>query len=129
MSDEIYEYTDREDQLSRRKVRPATPGEVVLDLLETNGMTQGEFAAAIGVSRLTVNRLIQGHFALTPDLAHRIGRFFGNGPGLWLRIQAGVDEWDALHMDTAPYKAIVPLKKMPPREERIRRGRKAKAAA
>jgi len=90
--------------------RPSTPGEVVAGLLEESGLTRIEFAQRLGVSRAAVAELVQGRRPLTPDMAHRLGRFFGNGPNIWLRIQANVDLWDALHMDTATYESIEPFK-------------------
>ena len=86
--------------------RPSTPGEVVGGILEEAGLTQTALARRIGVSRVSVNELIRGRRSLTPDMAHRLGRFFGNGPGVWLRMQANVDRWDALHMDSDAYAAI-----------------------
>ena len=99
------------EQLKRRKVRPMTPGQVAESIAEELGLTQTELAARLGVSRATVNELIRGKRSLTPDLAHRLGRFFGNGPGLWMRMQANVDLWDALHKDTKSFKSIKPLRR------------------
>lgn len=103
-------YKNREDQLRRRTVRPMTPGQVAAGLLEEAGVSQTAMAQRIGVSRATVNELLNGRRALTPDMAHRLGRFFGNGPAVWLRLQADVELWDALQMDSARYSAIEPLK-------------------
>lgn len=30
---------------------------------------------------------------ITPDMAIRIGRLLGNGPGIWLRMQTALDVW------------------------------------
>ena len=103
-------YKNREDQLLRRTVRPMTPGQVAAGLLEEAGISQTELAQRVGVSRATVNELFNDRRALTPDMAHRLGRFFGNGPAVWLRLQADVELWDALHMDSAPYNSIEPIK-------------------
>lgn len=102
--------TDKEriEQLQRRTQRPMTPGQMVEALLEELELSQTELAARLGVSRATVNELIRGKRALSPDMAHRLGRFFGNGPGLWLRAQAAVDLWDTLHMDASAYQEIQP---------------------
>ena len=32
--------------------------------------------------------------ALTPEMAVRLGHFFGNSPGFWLKAQRAVDLWD-----------------------------------
>jgi antitoxin HigA-1 len=33
--------------------------------------------------------------SITPEMALRLGRFCGNGPGLWLRMQQAHDLWHA----------------------------------
>jgi len=33
--------------------------------------------------------------AVSPEMAVRLGKFCGNGPGLWLRLQAAYDLWHA----------------------------------
>ena len=100
---------DQVERLKSRQRRPATPGDLLADLMECNELTQGEVAERTGVSRATINRIIQGHRAMTPELAHRLGRFFGNGPGIWMKFQQQVDLWDTLHMDSTQYHDIQPL--------------------
>jgi addiction module HigA family antidote len=97
------------ERLKERKVRPATPGDLLADLIESNHLTQTEVAARTGVARATINRIVQGRRAITPDLAQRLGRFFSNGPAIWLNFQKQVDLWDALHASSAPYRFIKPL--------------------
>jgi addiction module HigA family antidote len=100
------------EQLKKQARRPSTPGDVLANLLETSGISQKALAARIGVSRATVNRVVQGHRVMTPDLANRLGRFFGNGPALWIRLQQHVDLWDALHVDQSTYERIQPMKQV-----------------
>jgi antitoxin HigA-1 len=33
--------------------------------------------------------------AISPEMAVRLGKFCGNGPDLWLRMQAAYDLWHA----------------------------------
>lgn len=101
---------ERIAQLKRRTRRPIAPGEVASSIIEENGITQTAMAQRLGVSRATVNELLNGKRALTPDMAHRLGRFFGNGPEIWMRMQNTVEMWDALHMDTLAYQQIEPLR-------------------
>ena len=88
--------------------RPATPGDILADLLECSDMSQGELAKKIGVSRATASRLINDKQVLTSDMALRLGRYFGNGARIWLALQQQVDEWDLLHADQSDYEFIEP---------------------
>lgn len=97
------------EQLKKMTRRPSTPGDLLADLLECNGLSQGEAAARLGVTRQTVNQLINGKRALTPDMAQRLGRLFGGGPELWVLMQQQVELWDALHADSKIYESITPL--------------------
>jgi antitoxin HigA-1 len=96
--------------LEKRTRRPVHPGAVLReDVLPSLGITQGEFARKLGVSRKTINEVLTERRPISADLAHRLGRLLGNGPGLWLRMQQQVDLWDALHLDSRPYQSIQPL--------------------
>ena len=100
---------ERIEQLRKMQRRPSTPGDVLADIIDEIGMTQSELARRLGVSRHIVSELLKGKRAVTPDMAHRLGRLMGNGPNLWLNLQKQVDLWDALHMDQSKYEHIEPL--------------------
>ena len=75
---------------------PAHPGEFLReDVLPALGITISESARQLGVSRQTLHRLLAGTIAVTPEMALRLGKFCGNGPGLWLRLQQRFDLWHA----------------------------------
>lgn len=95
-----------------RQVRPTHPGAILReDVLPELRLTQAQFADRLGLSRRTVNEVLVEKRPLSADFAHRLGRLLGNGPALWLNMQAERDLWDALHMDTAPYEAIAPIER------------------
>ena len=88
--------------------RPTHPGAVLReDVLPELKMTQAEFAERLGVSRLTVSEILHEKRSLTADMAMRIGRLLGNGPGLWLRMQQAVDLWEL--GQSGNYRHIEPL--------------------
>ena len=99
-----------EDIINGRQVRPVDPGEVIADILDDLGMSQTKFAEILGVSRRTVNEIIQGQRPITVDLAIRIGKALGNGPVLWLNLQQKVDVWDALHKYKEEYDKVPTVK-------------------
>ncbi len=77
-------------------MRPARPGEIVREeVLPELGLTVSEAARLLRVSRQTLHRLLAGTTGVTPEMAVRLGKLCGNGPGLWLRMQAGYDLWEA----------------------------------
>jgi addiction module HigA family antidote len=100
---------EKTEQLRGMGRRPSTPGQVVAAVIEENGITQSRLAGHLGVSRKTVCDLVRGKRTVTPDMAHRLGRVFGNGPGLWLSLQQQVEMWEALHMDQRAYEGLRPL--------------------
>ena len=85
----------KEHPVKRRSARcPTHPGEVLReDVLPAIGVSVTAFARAIGVSRQTVHAILRGDKGITPAMALRIGKFVGNGPGLWLRMQQAHDLW------------------------------------
>lgn len=95
------------ESLKDRKTRPSHPGEVILDILEDIEISQTQFAKMLGVSRRTVNQIIQGHRPITVDMAIRIGKALGNGPELWLNLQQKVDLWDSLQKYKEEYEKVL----------------------
>lgn len=80
----------------RRTRRPTHPGEFLRDdFLPDEGLTVATLAAAIGVSRQSINELLCERRAVSADMALRLGRFFGNTAEFWLNCQQDVDLWDA----------------------------------
>jgi addiction module HigA family antidote len=65
------------------------------DFLPDYGLTVSKLAEALGVSRQSVNELLRGRRAVTPEMALRLARMFGNSPQFWLNAQCAVDLWDA----------------------------------
>ena len=49
----------------------------------------------MGVSRQTLYDILRQRQAVTPAIAMRLGKLFGNGPGIWLRMQTEHDLWHA----------------------------------
>src|SRR5712692_7191638 len=93
--------------LNGRRRRPTHPGEMLREIvLSALEMTQGEFAAWLGVSRRTVNEVLQERRPVSVDMAHRLARALKTSPDVWLRMQQAVDVWDALKENEKEYRAI-----------------------
>ena len=65
------------------------------DFLPDYGLTASTLAATVGVSRQTINELLRERRALSPAMALRLSRLFGNSPEFWLNAQRAVDLWQA----------------------------------
>ena len=76
------------------KTPPVHSGELLReDVLPALDMTVSDAARELRVSRQTLHRILSGTMAVSPEMAVRLGKFCGNGPGLWLRMQAAYDLW------------------------------------
>ena len=71
---------------------PTHPGallrEVVLPAL---GLSKSEIALALRISRQTLYDILNEKQPITAQMALRIGKMCGNGPDIWLRLQARYD--------------------------------------
>ena len=75
---------------------PVHPGEILReDVLKSLGLSVSEAARRLGVSRQQLHRILGCTHPITTEMALRIGKFAGNGPGLWLRMQQAYDLWHA----------------------------------
>ena len=73
---------------------PVHPGEVLReDVFPALRLSVSEAARRLGVSRQQLHRILAGTHPITVEMALRIGRLVGNGPGLWLRMQQNHDLW------------------------------------
>lgn len=95
----------------RRMFRPTHPGEMLRrDFLPDYALNASGLADAIGVSRQTVNELLRGRRAVSPGMALRLARLFGNSAEFWLNAQRAVDLWDAAQAIKEEVQRIKPLK-------------------
>jgi antitoxin HigA-1 len=93
-----------------RKVRPTHPGVMLReDFLPEYGLTVSGFARSLRVSRQTVNDLLRERRAISPEMALRLSRLFGNSPEFWLNAQRAVDLWEAARNLKAQINHIAPL--------------------
>src|SRR5262249_44808521 len=71
---------------------PSHPGEIIRDAcLVGLGLNVTEGAAALGVTRTTLSRILNGKASISPEMAVRLSKAFGSTPGFWLRLQLNYD--------------------------------------
>jgi len=75
---------------------PTHPGALLReDVLPAIGEPVMAVAKTLGVTRQNLHRVLAEKAPVTPDMALRLGKFCGNGPDLWLRMQQAHDLWHA----------------------------------
>jgi antitoxin HigA-1 len=92
------------------KRRPTHPGEMLReDFLPDYGLTVSSLAEAIGVSRQSINEILRERRSVSPEMALRLARLFGNSPEFWLNAQQAVDLWEAAQLIKSDVARIQPL--------------------
>jgi antitoxin HigA-1 len=75
-----------------RKLKPVTPGELLLDeFLKPMEISQYRLAKEIGVPAQRIGDIVAVKRTITADTDLRLCRFFGLSNGYWLRAQAAYD--------------------------------------
>ncbi len=72
-------------------LQPIHPGEFLRETLDELGISQAQFARAIGVSPMRVSHVVNGTRPVTAELALLFGRAFGQTPQYWLNLQVTYD--------------------------------------
>src|SRR3954452_17740513 len=67
---------------------PPHPGELLREgVPPALALPKTEIARRLGTSRQTLYDILDGKQPVTPAMALRLGKFFGNGPDFWLNLQ------------------------------------------
>jgi addiction module HigA family antidote len=90
---------------------PSHPGTVAADILDDVGVSVRGAATALGMTNTNLDKILKGERPVTAETAVRFGVYFGNGPDIWLRMQADYDVHQAQRALAAELKKIAPLKK------------------
>ncbi len=75
----------------RNGLPPIHPGEFLREILEEKGISQAQFARAVGVAPMRVSHIVKGTRAVSAEMALRFGRAFAQSPQYWLNLQAAYD--------------------------------------
>ncbi len=66
-------------------------------------------AKSLGVSRQTINEILRERRSMSPAMALRLSRLFGNSPEFWLNAQHSCDLWDSAQRYRKELSEIQPL--------------------
>ena len=75
---------------------PTHPGAILREtVLPHLHLNVTEAAQQLRITRQTLHRILAEQSGVTPDMAIRLGKFCGNGAGIWLRLQQAYDLYHA----------------------------------
>lgn len=75
---------------------PPHPGEFIQDIyMEPFGYSCRFVASQLDVSASTLNRILKGKSAISPEMALRLSKSLGRTPESWLLMQDNYDLWQA----------------------------------
>lgn len=76
-----------------RMHNPAHPGEILREHM--GEMPVNKLARHLGVSRVTLSRLLNGASGVSAEMALKLSEALGTSPELWLNMQTQFDLWQA----------------------------------
>jgi len=88
---------------------PIHPGRLLREVIPATAKTKTEIAALLGISRQHLYDILAERKPVSPAVAVRLGKLFGDGAGVWVRMQAAHDTWRAERALAAEIKKIPTL--------------------
>src|SRR5258706_13777429 len=71
---------------------PTHPGALLRDdIIPATGRTKAEIAGLLGISRQHLYDILRERKPVSPAIAVRLGKLFGDGRGIWTRMPAASD--------------------------------------
>jgi antitoxin HigA-1 len=75
---------------------PTHPGELLReDVIPETGKSKAEIARLLGISRQHLHDVVAERKPVSPEVAVRLAKLFGNEPLFWIRMQGAYDAWHA----------------------------------
>ena len=95
-------------------LRPAHPGRTIKrDVVPALGGNVSKIARGLGISRMHFYDIMNEKASITPEIAARMGRYFGNGGEIWLRLQQRFDLANVEAEKADELAAIKPAERLP----------------
>ena len=108
------------NQYSPTEVSP--PGETLLEVLEERGITQAELAERTGRPRKTINEIIKGKAAITPETALQLERVLGASASFWNTRETHYREFLAKQQEVKHFEGEVAWIERFPIREMVKHG-------
>ena len=74
---------------------PSHPGILLAEVIPATGKSKAEIAALLGISRQHLYDILKERKPVSPAVAVRLGKLFGDGAAVWVRMQGAYDTWHA----------------------------------
>ena len=74
---------------------PTHPGELLREVIPATGRSKTEIAALLGISRQHLYDILAERKPVSPAVAVRLGKLFGDDGDVWVRMQGAYDTWRA----------------------------------
>jgi antitoxin HigA-1 len=95
-------------------LRAAHPGRIIKrDVVPALGGNVSKIARDLGISRTHLYDIMNEEKPITPEIAARMGRYFGNGGEIWLRLQLRHDLSVIEAEKAGELAAIAPAERLP----------------
>lgn len=89
---------------------PTHPGALLSEVIPATGKSKAEIASLLGISRQHLYDILKERKPVSPAVAVRLGKLFGDGAAVWVRMQGAYDTWQAERALRAEIKKIPRLK-------------------
>jgi addiction module HigA family antidote len=74
------------------KIKATHPGKILKKkFLEENEVSAYRLSMEIGISQMTISRIVRGERGITPEMAVRLAKFLNTTPQFWLEMQNEYD--------------------------------------
>ena len=90
--------------------KPPHPGYGIRVLIEDAGMSVTDAARKLGVTRQSLNNLVNGRAGISPEMAIRLEKVFGGTAEQWLRVQTAYELAQAREREAEITEGLLPLK-------------------
>lgn len=82
------------------------PGELLREYIDDTPVTTA--AKALGVTRVSLSRILNGHTGISADMAIRLATALDTSPEFWLNLQMQYDLWTASQQKRPPIAKLSP---------------------
>ena len=80
----------------KRNLAPLHPGEILReDYIKKRGLTVTEVAKGIGIARANLSAIVNERAGISPELAVKLSKAFGNTAQFWINLQKNYELWHA----------------------------------